>query len=147
MTFRNVTRDTFVYLNIDCKRLRQPGDRGRGKWASVPYADATHIFITDDTPFGAGDNRVATYNKARGEWHYFRGNGDAHGYTARIVAATIDRGKVGGWIGAPKALQVLIQRRCSRCSIELKRAESIVIGLGPECSGKGASQYTASRAA
>jgi hypothetical protein len=103
-----------------------------GKWVTVPFEKATHVFFDVPSADGEFADKIGTYYPAHsdykwaGHWFEDRAQTDEKRIAAaRYLMATITGEKDGK--------HVLKSERCARCSKELTHPDSIFAMFGPEC--------------
>lgn len=101
-----------------------------GRWATVPFEKATHVFLDVPSPDGDYADKIGTYyppNAAKWAGHFFE---DRNADPVRVKAARYLLATVAG---QNNGTHVLKSERCARCSRELTHPDSITGQFGPEC--------------
>jgi hypothetical protein len=113
-TMRHIT------LRLRCRRKGQSG-----AWATVPYDQATHLFIED-----YDWETIATMYPATGVLYFAPKTTEA----ARWCVEAIFR-YVNGDYGVERQAELAVEDICIRCGRPLTDPQSIERGYGPECFG------------
>lgn len=135
LTITVTSRETFrhVTLRMRCARRRPESEAGK-RWPTVPWSDATHVFI--DSFDGT---KVALYKRYPGVLEFERTASEA----ARWTVGAVFRYAAGDYPGLLDVAELTGVGFCRRCGRELTDPESVDRGYGPECMGLA----TASRSA
>jgi len=105
----------------------------RGKWTSVPLAQASHVFVevpnASDTVFG--NDKIGTFYPDRNSFYRDDNCSDARYWAARNAALWL----MG--LDASEQATYLEENRCGKCARTLTDPVSIRRGIGPDCYGAG----------
>lgn len=99
-----------------------------GKWKTVPFSEATHVFIQQGQG-GWGSAKVGTYYPANGKFYTEKG------FDTRPWVWTVTHVLAAAHTGILDTEQYDIQEanRCGKCGKELTDPVSIERGIGPTC--------------
>ena len=122
LTVTVTSKATMRHLTL---RLRCRKRLPSGKWSTVPFAEATHLFIED-----YDWETLATMYPATGALYFAPKTTEA----ARWCVAAIFR-YVNGDYGVERQAEIVPEDICIRCGRPLTDPQSIERGYGPECFG------------
>jgi hypothetical protein len=111
-----------VTLRFRAKR----NDAGKGKWVSVPFEEATHVFISS-----FDGEKLATYYTRDGMLRFEANVSEAVRWSVQSVL----RRCADAFPGFEFQAELAVADLCGRCAHPLTDPESLERGLGPECFG------------
>lgn len=119
--------DGHIVVRATCKAKSEGG-----RWNTVPFEKATHVFFDVPSAEGEWADKIGTYYpQGTGmKWagHFFEDRSQTD--SRRIAAAKYLMRTIAGEIDGK---HVLKSERCARCSKELTHPDSIFAMFGPEC--------------
>jgi hypothetical protein len=119
--------DGHITVRATCKAKSEGG-----RWNTVPFEKATHVFFDVPSAEGEWADKIGTFYPAHssGKWagHFFEDR--AQSDSRRIAAAKYLMRTTAGEI---EGAHILKSERCARCSKELTHPDSIFAMFGPEC--------------
>lgn len=120
------SKTTGQHVTLRMKASRK-NENGTPKWPTVPFTQATHVFISD-----YDGERVATYYPRQGKLWLEAGTTEA----ARWTVLALLRYVAGAFPGLEDQAELAEADLCGRCGQELTDPISVERGLGPDCYGK-----------
>lgn len=129
VTLTVVSPKTGAHISIKLTAKFDNRDQVRGpkRWLSVPFAEATVVYVAVPRPDGWED-RVGAWNPGTKDFW-----ADKNADPARVFAF---REAVRYLAGEPTRCEVMEENRCGVCGRELTDPVSIQRGIGPECFGR-----------
>lgn len=120
------SRATGKHMTVRLRCSRRD-ENGRVRWPTVPFAEASHIFVDD-----FDGEEIARYEPAAGVMRW----GSRVTPAAQWTVAALLRYLAGADDKLVRQAELAVVSHCRRCGRDLTDPESIERGYGPDCWGE-----------